>query len=177
MLKKILFSFIFIIVGMVVFVSMQPSALQVSRSIAIACSPEVAFSQVNNQHRWQAWSPWEKIDPTMTRSFVGPEEGVGATYVWDGNMEVGTGRSTIVESRPNEVVKFKLEILKPFASTNDVEFNFTPDGSNTVVTWTMVGEKNFIMKAVGLFLSCDEVIGGQFTTGLAQLKSVIENNK
>lgn len=81
---------------------------------------------------------------------------------------------TIIESRPDEFIRFKLEFLKPFVATNTSEFTFNNDNNQTSVTWTMYGQNNFMSKAMGLIMNCDKMVGGQFEKGLASLKSVIE---
>jgi hypothetical protein len=83
---------------------------------------------------------------------------------------------TIIESRPNELVRFKLEFFKPFKATNVAEFTFKPDGDQTVVTWTMSGRCNFVSKAMGLFMNFDKMCGCQFENGLASLNSVVSAN-
>jgi len=129
---------------------------------------------VNDFHQWEAWNPWGKIDPAMKQTYEGAPAGTGAIYTWAGNNEVGEGRMTIMESRPSELIRVKLEFFKPFAGTNTAEFTFKPEANQTMVTWSMFGEKNFMAKAIHLFMNMDRMIGGQFETGLAQMKSVVE---
>jgi hypothetical protein len=112
----------------------------------------------------------------MQRTYAGPPAGTGAIYAWAGNGEVGEGRMTLTESRPNELIRIKLEFLKPFPSTSAAEFAFKPEGNRTAVTWSMVGENTFVAKAIGLFMSMDAMIGGYFEQGLAQMKSVAETS-
>ncbi len=81
---------------------------------------------------------------------------------------------TIAESRPNELIRINLEFLKPFKASNTAEFTFKPEGNQTVVTWSMSGKNNFMSKAVGLFMDCEKMVGGQFEQGLATMKSVAE---
>jgi hypothetical protein len=111
----------------------------------------------------------------MKTSFEGPPAGVGAIYTWSGNHEVGEGRSTIIESRPNERVRIKLEFVRPFSGTSTADFTFRPEGDRTAVTWSLAGRNNFIAKAMGLVMNMDRMIGGDFETGLAQMKSVVES--
>jgi hypothetical protein len=87
---------------------------------------------------------------------------------------VGEGRTTITESRPSDLIRMKLEIVKPFAATNTVEFTFKPEGDQTAVTWSLAGKNNFMGKAVGLFMNVDKMVGGDFEKGLASLKAVTE---
>ena len=171
---KILIGIAATILVLIIFISMRPSVFRVSRSTVISAPSEVVFEQVNDLHKWEAWSPWAKMDPTAKNSYEGPAAGTGAVMRWDGNQNVGAGSMTITESRPSEMVAFRLEFLKPFKGTSAAEFTFKPQGNQTAVTWTMTGENNFIAKAIGLFMNCDKMVGGQFDQGLAQLNSIAE---
>ena len=174
MLKKILIALAVIVVALVVIVALQPSDFRVARSTTISAPPPAVFAQVNDFHKWEAWNPWGKIDPAMKQGYEGAPAGTGAVYTWSGNTEVGEGRMTIMESRPSELVRVKLEFFKPFAATNTADFTFKPEGNQTLVTWSMFGDKNFMAKAVHLFINMDKMIGGQFEKGLASMKSAVE---
>jgi len=174
MLKKILIALAVIVIVFVVIVALQPSEFRVARSATIAAPAAAVFAQVNDFHKWEAWSPWAKLDPAAKNSFEGPSAGNGAIFRWAGNHEVGEGSMTIIESRPSELIRIKLEFLKPFAGTNTAEFAFRSEGNQTAVTWSMFGTNNFIAKAFCLFMSMDKIVGGQFEKGLASMKSVVE---
>ena len=174
MLKKIIVVLAALIVGFVVVVAMQPAEFHVARTATIPAPPPKVFAQVNDLHNWEAWSPWAKLDPAMNQTYEGAPAGAGASCAWAGNSKVGEGRMTITDSNPNDLIRLKLEFLKPFAATCTSEFTFKPDGGQTAVTWSMVGTNNFMAKAVGLFVSCDKMVGGDFERGLAQMKTVVE---
>ncbi|HEY7688092.1 MAG TPA: SRPBCC family protein [Dongiaceae bacterium] len=174
MLEIVLIAIAVIIVALVVVVALQPAAFRVERSIAIAAPPAAVFAQVNDYRNWRPWSPYEKLDPDMKRSYEGPSAGTGAIYSWAGNKNAGEGRATIIESRPGERIRIKLEFKKPFEATNTAEFTFKPEGDRTLVTWSLAGERNFFFKAVHLFMNVDKMVGGQFDEGLAALKAVAE---
>jgi len=178
MIKKILLYGIVVVVLIIaifcVVVAMQPAHYQVERSAIINAPAPVVFAQVNDFHKWETWSPWEKIDPNMKKDFSGSAAGNGAVYSWIGNKDVGEGRMTITESRPSDSIKIKLEFIKPFAATNATDFTFTPHGNQTNVKWTMAGDNNFIGKAFCLFMDMDKMVGGDFEKGLAQMKTVAE---
>jgi hypothetical protein len=163
-----------LVLAFFVVVAMRPADFRVTRTATMAASPEVVFSQVNDLQKWNDWSPWAKLDPNAKNTFSGPAAGVGAAFAWAGNNEVGEGRMTITESKPNEAVVMKLEFIKPFEAVNTTEFTFKPEGNTTTVTWSMFGKNNFMSKAVGLFIDCDQMVGGQFEQGLANLKSVVQ---
>lgn len=176
-LKKVLIGFVAILAIFAIVVALQPPDFAVSRSAAIEAPPSAPFAQVNDFHAWEAWSPWAKIDPAMTKKYDGPASGTGAIYSWAGNDKVGEGRMTILESRPGELVRIKLEFLKPFPATNQTDFTFKGDGARTSVTWTMTGRKNFIQKGFCMFMDMDKMVGGDFEKGLAQMKSAVEGKK
>lgn len=172
---KILFIAIPVIFGLfLIVVALQPSDYHVSRSLMIGAPPEAVFPHLNELKKWAAWNPWGKPDPNIKRTYGGPEAGVGANCSWIGNNEVGEGRATIVESRPAESVKIKMEWVKPMPGVSEDQFIFKPRGNQTEVTWTMSGHKNFMMKAFCLFRSMDQMVGGKFEQGLADLKTVVE---
>ena len=174
MLKIILIALVVVVIGFILLVAMQPSEFRIVRSVSISAPPPAVFAQVNDFHKWEAWNPWGKIDPAMKQTYEGAPLGAGAIYAWVGNNEVGEGRMTIIESRPSELIRVKLEFFKPMAATNTAEFTFKPEGDQTVVTWSMFGNNNFLAKAVHLVMNMDKMIGGQFDKGLASMKAVAE---
>ena len=174
MLKKILIALAAIVVVFIAVVAMQPSDFRVARTATISAPAPAVFAQVNDFHNWEEWSPWAKLDPAAKNSFEGPSAGSGAIFRWAGNKEVGEGSMTITESRPSDLIRIKLEFLKPFQATNTAEFTFKPEGNQTAVTWSMAGKNNFISKAICLFMNMDKMVGGKFEEGLASLKSVVE---
>lgn len=174
MLSSILIAIAVIVVLFVIIAAMRPDDFVVKRSGTVSAPAEVVFAQVNDLHQWEAWSPWAKLDPNAKNTYEGPTAGVGAAMVWVGNNRVGEGRMTITESRPGKLVRFKLEFQKPFKATNIAEFTFKLEGSQTTVVWSMSGKNNFMFKAMGLFMNCDKMVGSQFETGLARLKSLAE---
>ena len=174
MLIKTLIALAGIAIVVVVVVASRPAQFHVARTARIAAKPPAVFAQVNDFHQWDAWNPWAKLDPAMKQSYAGAPAGVGAVYTWAGNSQVGEGRMTVTESRPSELIRIKMEFLKPFASTSTAEFTFRPEGDHTVVTWSMEGRNNFMAKAIHLVMNMDRMIGGQFEKGLAQMKAVAE---
>ncbi len=173
-MKKFLAIFLVLVVGLCVVIHMQSDQMRVSRSIVIEAPSEQVFLQVNNFRNWSKWSPWAEMDPNQQTDFEGPLSGVGARMSWDGNKDVGQGINTITVSEPNKRIQTRLEFLKPFKATNNAEFIFEEQNNQTRVTWSMTGTKNFIMKAIGLVMDCDKMIGPQFETGLSNLKQLVE---
>lgn len=174
MFKKILLVLAAIIAGFCIVASFQPDDFRVSRSATIAAPPAEVFDKINNLQNWNAWSPWAKLDPNAKNTFEGPAAGVGASFAWAGNNQVGEGKMTITESQPNERVVMRLDFAKPFAGTNYTEFALRPEGPQTTVNWTMSGKANFISKCMGLVMDCDKMVGDQFEQGFTNLKGLVE---
>jgi hypothetical protein len=154
----------------------KPDTVHVERSLSMNASPAEIHPQINNYKNWMAWSPWEKQDPNMKRSFSGPESGVGAKYAWVGNDNVGTGDMTITSSEP-EKITLDLHFVKPFEGTSKVTFTMVPQGDATKVTWAMDGDNAFPCKVMQVFMSMDDCCGKEFEKGLASLKTVSETSQ
>jgi len=174
MLKKISMGLILVIVVILGLALTQPDSYKVQRSARIKAPPAKIMGYLDDFHQWPAWSPWEKKDPNMQRTFEGASSGKGAVYAWSGNGDVGQGRMEIVEENAPTQLAIKLDFIKPFASSNRTEFALQPQGESTVVTWTMTGPSLFVTKIMGVFFNMDKMIGKDFEQGLAQLKEAGE---
>ncbi|HMC69793.1 MAG TPA: SRPBCC family protein, partial [Mycobacteriales bacterium] len=102
-----------IVIGLGAVVAMQPSEFRVARTATIAAPAPAVFNQVNDFHNWAAWNPWATLDPGMKQTYEGAPAGTGAIYTWAGNRQVGEGRMTLTESRPSDLIRIRLEFLKP----------------------------------------------------------------
>jgi polyketide cyclase/dehydrase/lipid transport protein len=174
MLKKILIGLAALVVILLVVVALQPDNYRVSRTAEIAAPPPAVFAQVNDFEKWDAWSPWAKLDPNAKIAFEGPKAGKGAVFKWSGNDKIGEGSMTLTESRPAELVRIKVDFVKPFEGSSNTEFTLKPQGNRTAVTWTMFGEHNFIGKAMCLFMNGEKMMSTEIDKGLSQMKSVVE---
>ncbi len=152
----------------------RPDSFRVERSITINAPAHNIFPLIDDYRRWTVWSPWETRDPAMKKTYSGAAGGTGAVYEWAGNSKVGTGRMETTESVAPSKIIVDLHFMKPFEARNTAEFTLADQGDTTTVTWAMYGPSPFISKVVGLFVSMDEMVGGDFETGLAALKTVAE---
>ena len=173
MLKTIGIIVAVLIAGVLILAATRPDTFRVERSASIKASPGKVFALINDFDRWGAWSPWEKKDPAMKRTF-GARSGKGATYAWEGNKDVGQGRMEIAESVPPSRIAIKLDFVKPFEAHNDVVFTLEPKGDATQVRWAMQGQTPYFAKIVHLFIDMDRMVGQDFEAGLANLKAVAE---
>lgn len=178
MLKNIVITLAVIIAVLGVVISQQPDTYRVTRTTTIAAPPAVVFSHVNDLRKWDAWSPWAKLDPQAKTTYEGSPSGKGAIMRWAGNHNIGEGSMTIIESRPDQLIQFQLDFLKPFKGTATSEFAFEPQsGGGTAAHWSIYGVNNFMAKTINLVVNCDKMIGGQYEKGLAELKRLSETKK
>lgn len=177
-MRKILFIAVGVVAALIlvllIVVALQPSTFRVERATTIDAPPAAVFAEVNDFHRWEAWSPWAKLDPKAENTFEGPAAGTGAIFRWKGNADVGAGSMTITESKPGELVRIRLEFLEPMPGTSTADFSFVPTGTGTTVTWAMYGENNFIGRFFCLLMDMDKMVGGQFEQGLTGIRRVVE---
>lgn len=175
MLLYILTGLVILLAVLLVVIATRPPTFRYTRSLLIDAPPGVLHGFADDLHRFQDWNPWAAVDPSAVITYTGPAQGVGSSYTWSGNKNVGEGTMTLTESKPGELVRARMDFRKPFAATNTVDFTFESQGTQTLVSWSMYGPSNFIGKAMGLFVDCDKMCGDQFSKGLARLKTLAEN--
>lgn len=177
MIVKILIIVVVLVVVFILVAALQPADFRVERSITIAAPAAVPFAQLNDLSKWQEISPFAKLDLQAKYTFTSQTVGEGASMAWEGNAQIGAGRMTIIESRPNELIRMRMDFEKPFKGTSTADYTFTSAaGNQTTVKWGLDGTKNLISKAMGLIVSMDRMMGSQFEEGLAALKSLSEAN-
>ena len=161
------------IAGILLYAATKPDSFRVQRVVLINAPSDKVFPLINDIKAWTVWSPYEKKDPAMKRSYGAVTAGKGATYAWDGDKNVGQGSIEIVESGPRKIL-LKLDFVKPFEAHNMGEFLLEPKGDSTSVTWATYGPSPYISKVVGTFMNIDDLIGRDFEKGLADLKAAAE---
>jgi hypothetical protein len=175
MFKRILIGLIVVVGVFLLYASTKPNTYHVERSTRIEAPPAVVFGQLEDFHAWGSWSPWDKLDPNMKKTYDGPPKGVGASYSWQGNNKVGQGKMTIKDAKPPTSITYELQFIKPFAAVASTDFSLSPDGDKaTKLTWSMNGTNNLMGKAFSIFMNMDKTIGADFERGLSGLKTVAE---
>lgn len=154
----------------------QPETFLVQRSASIDAPPEAIHSMIDDLRRFNVWNPYEKKDPGLKGTYLGPQRGPGAAYAFEGNRDVGKGSIQIVSSSPPTGITMRLDMLEPFEGHNTIEFTLVPRGGATEVTWAMHGPSPFVARLIGLFVDMDAMIGRDFEAGLAALKQVAERS-
>jgi uncharacterized protein YndB with AHSA1/START domain len=173
-LKKIAIAIVVIVALILGVAATKPDTFTMHRTTTIKAPPEKIMALVSDFHNWQAWSPWEKLDPKMQRTFSGPASGKGAVYEWQGNSDVGRGRMEVIDVAAPTSITIELAFKEPVETTNITQFVLTPQGENTTVTWNMNGPMPFVSKIMSVFSSMETLVGPDFEKGLAQLKAAAE---
>lgn len=174
MITSIVIVIALLIAGVFVFAATKPDVFRVERKAVLQAPPEKVFALINDFSQWAAWSPWEKKDPGMQRSFSTNTAGKGATYDWHGNKEVGKGSMEILESVPPSKIRLRLDFETPFEAHNIVTFTLQPQGSGTQISWLMEGPVPYFAKIIHVFINMDKMVGTDFEAGLASLKALAE---
>jgi uncharacterized protein YndB with AHSA1/START domain len=162
------------ILMILIYAATRPDTFRIERSTSINAPPEKIFPLINDFHQWDAWSPWEKIDPEIKRTYSGTTNGKGTVYEWRGNKDIGQGRMEIIESSPPSRVALKIDFITPFEAHNSVDFTLVTQGDTTMVTQAMYGPSPYISKLMGLFFSMEKMVGQKYEEGLASLKAIAE---
>ena len=162
------------VVVVLIAASLRSATFRIARSLRVGAPPDRIFPLINDFHQWAQWSPFEKLDPAMQKTFGGSPTGRGSTYAWSGNNRAGQGRMEITESMPYSRVAIDLEFERPWNARNLAIFTLEPTGDATTVTWAMEGRQVFMGKVMGLFMNLDKMLGKDFEAGLANLRTLSE---
>jgi uncharacterized protein YndB with AHSA1/START domain len=163
-----------LVAGVLIAAATRPDTFLVQRATSIKAPPEKIFALINDFKAWATWSPWEKKDPAMKRTYGAATSGKGAAYAWEGNKDVGQGSMELTESSPPSKITVRLDFLKPFEAHNIVEFTLEAKGDATSVTWAMRGDTPYFAKIIHVFIDMDSMVGKDFEAGLANLKAAAE---
>ena len=174
MVKKIAIAIVALAGAVLVYAATKPDTFRIERSTLINAAPERIFALIDDFHQWEKWSPWEKIDPKLQRTYSGANSGKGAVYAWNGNKDVGAGRMQIVESTPPAKIVLTLDFSAPFEAHNFVQFSLEPQGDATRLKQAMHGPSPYFSKLMGIFFDMDKMVGDKYEEGLASIKALAE---
>ncbi|MNJ91268.1 Bacterial transcription activator, effector binding domain [compost metagenome] len=174
MLLKIAIAVIVVLVIFLGYVSTREGQFRYERSGVIAAPPEKIFPYLSNLKNGDKWSPYEKVDPNMKKTFAGNDGEVGSTMVFEGNKDAGSGKLEILKIVPNELVEIKLTMTAPMHAENIVEYRLTPEANGTKFSWSMSGDGGFMGKLVNVFIDVEKMVADQFSEGIANLKAHVE---
>lgn len=155
------------------YVSTRDGKFLYERSGVINASPEKIFPYISQFKLGGQWSPYEK-GIEMPKNYGGTEGQVGS-WMEFGPSKSGSGRLEILELVPNEMVKLSLHMTAPFEAQNIVIYRLIPEKEGTRFSWAMEGNGGFMGKLMTTIIDCEKMVAGQFTDGINNLKTLIEN--
>ncbi len=174
-MKKFTLAVGILIAAVLVYAAFQPNTFLISRSVIMNAAPEKIYPYMSDFHKGELWTPYEKRDPSMKRTFSGSENGKGAVYEFAGDKKkVGSGRLEIIDAIPPTKVVLTLDLIEPMKGHNIVEYSIEPQSRGTKVTWSMRGTNNYLSKLICTFINVDKMVGGDFEAGLANLNALVE---
>lgn len=177
MFKFVALGVLAVLVLFCIFITTREGKFRYERSDVIKAPPEKIFPYLIDFKKGGEWSPYEKIDPNMKKTFSGPEMQVGSIMEFEGNRDAGSGKLEILKIVPNELVEIRLTMIKPFEGVNIVEYKLTPEADGTRFSWVMSGDGGFVSKLLNFFVDCEKMVADQFTVGINNLKAIIEAQK
>jgi len=153
--------------------SWLPDTFRVGRRVGLQAPPEEVAALIHDFRAWRSWSPYEKLDPAMNRTYRGADRGKGAIYEWTSKGKAGAGRMEITHTSTSNVT-IKLDFIKPFEGHPTAAFTLEPQRGSTNVTWAMHGPQAFFCRLMSIFFDMDKMVGKDFESGLSSLKAVAE---
>lgn len=174
-MKKVLIGLLVLIAVVFLAALIAPKDFLVEREIIIAKPKDVVFAKVKSLQTHGEWSPWDKLDPQMIKTFKGTDGTVGFVAAWTGNKDVGVGEQEIKNIVEGERVDFELRFKEPMEDTSAAYIiTETIDANQTKVKWGMVGRNKIPFNLVCLAMNMKAVLGGDFEKGLTSLKALLE---
>jgi len=174
---KIAISIVALLVIFLGYVSTRESKFNYVRSGVIKAPAEKIYPYISDFKLGGEWSPYEKVDPNMKKTYEGTPGQPGHKMSFQGNKDAGSGRIEILNAVPNESVELKLTMTEPFQAENIVIYKLTQEGSGTRFSWSMSGDGGFMTKLISVFIDCEKMIAGQFDQGISNLKTLVESQK
>jgi hypothetical protein len=146
-----------------------PSGYTVEKSVVINAKPSKIHELVGDLKRWDEWTPWKEMDPTVQVTFGKETKGVGASQTW--TSDEGVGFLTFTASDEDRGIAYDMK-LDEWKSKGEIRYDRMGDGTN--VTWGMTGDVDMPVVGGYFALLMPRMIGPAFEKGLGKLKTVAE---
>ena len=171
-LKYILFLLLIAIIGIAIYIAVQPDSFNVSRTRTINAPKEVIYNQIIDFKNWEAWSPWLEKNPSTIVTLPEQTEGVGGSYLWEDAD--GKGKIETLSAEANASIEQQMQ-FEDFPPSNINWVLESNDDGSTNVNWRMTGnDLPFGFKAYTAFEgSMEEQVGPDYERGLEKLDSLV----
>jgi hypothetical protein len=165
--------------GVVVLVLVQPGEYVVRRQLVMAATPAEVYRIVSDFREWQAWGQLQRVEHTLPAVDA---EGLGtvketpapASFRWKSEENFGAGQLSLVEAKPLERVRVKIEMEQPEASEGEMLFRLVPDGYEVTLEWSITMQNSLAGKARYLVSDHGEKVGAEMEACLKRIKEISE---
>jgi effector-binding domain-containing protein len=174
-LKYILFLLLIAVIGLSIYIAVQPNSFEVTRSRTIKAPAGVIYDNVIDFKNWEAWSSWKEENPDIKISLPEKTAGIGGSYSWNDDGEIGT-MTTMKVDEPTRIEQ-KMQVDDFPAST--VTWIFKPNGDGTTaVTRTIAGKDlPFMFKAYATLTGgMEKQIAPHFEKELEKIDGIVTNS-
>ena len=170
--KYILFLILILIIGLAIYIAVQPNSFEVERSRTINAPAAVVYENIIDFKNWEAWSSWVEEKPETIITLSDKTIGVGGSYSWKDEDGVGTMKT--VDTKPMTSLSQEMQFAD--FPKSDITWNLIPnkDGS-TEVKWTISGKDlPYDFKIFSTLMGgMEKQIGPHFERGLEKLDSIL----
>lgn len=149
--------------------------IKATKEIVINKPVGEVFNYIKYLKNQQNYSKWATMDPSIKNEFRGTDATPGFVNSWVGNKKVGEGEQEIISVEEGKNITTDLRFIKPFKSlAKAVMTTEAVDANSTKVSWGFESKMNYPMNVMKLFMNMNEIVGKDFSTGLTNLKAVME---
>jgi hypothetical protein len=153
-------------------------AYSIEHEITIRKSRQKVYDYIKLLKNQDNFSVWATMDPGMKKEYRGTDGTVGFVSAWDSNNKnVGKGEQEIVKITEGERIDFIIRFIRPFESlARSYMTTESVSADQTTVKWGFDSEMKYPMNLMLLFMDMEKLVGKDLSTGLANLKGVLEKN-
>lgn len=174
--KKIILVVVVIIAIVLVIAAILPSDYAVERAVVIEKPRAEVFDYVVLLRNQDNFSVWAGMDPMMKKTFKGVDGTVGFVSAWESkDPNVGKGEQEIMQIDPLNRIDYEMRFIEPFEAKDQAFMLFEPiNDSTTKVVWGFSGSFPYPMNLMMPFMNMEEMLGNDFSKGLENLKTILE---
>lgn len=173
-LKRLLLFIAAIIVIALITALFVKKEYNLTKEIIINKPKQQVFDYVAQLKNQNEYGVWFKMDTAMKQTFTGTDGTIGFINAWE-SKTMGNGQQKITGIINGESIRTEMIIKSVIDFKSDASMNLKSiNDSITNVSWTMGGKTPYPFNIMGLFMSMEDAVGKDYTTGLVNLKSILE---
>lgn len=175
-LKKILIGVGILIALVLITALFVKNDYTIEREIVINKPKQEVFDYIKLLKNQAYYSKWVMQDPKVKREEKGIDGTVGFVTSWDSeNDEVGKGEQEIKGVVEGERLDLALHFIKPFEGRATAYMTTEAVTENqTKVKWGFKGSMPYPFNIMRIIMNIENHLGGDLSTGLTNLKGVLE---